>query len=130
MDNMKKLVQKHSNNLLRKSDINKQTCNCQAKNTYPLDDKCLSSNIGDSAEVPIGNNQQGDKYFVSVRENSSSDWVTLKIHLKTGKKKKTLNFLNIWDLLDKNITNYSIKRSMVKQICGYKSVTNPCNLCL
>ena len=29
-----------------------------------------------------------------------------------------------------NITNYSIKWSIVKQISDYKSVTNSCNLCL
>ena len=63
MDNMEKLVKKHNNNLLRKNDTNKQNCNCCANNTCPLDGKCLSSNIVYSAEVVIGNNQLGDKYF-------------------------------------------------------------------
>ena len=63
MDNMEKLVKKHNNNLLRKNDTNKQNCNCCANNTCPLDGKCLSSNIVYSAEVLIGNNQHGDKYF-------------------------------------------------------------------
>ena len=63
MDNMEKLVKKHNNNLLRKNNTNKRTCNCRANNTCPLDDKRLSSNIAYSAEVLIDNNQQGDKYF-------------------------------------------------------------------
>ena len=63
MDNMVKLVKKHNNNLLRKNDTNKWNCNCRANNTCPLHGKCLSSNIGNSAEVLIGNNQHGDKYF-------------------------------------------------------------------
>ena len=34
------------------------------------------------------------------------------------------------DLKDKNITNYTIRWSIVKQISGYNSVTNSCNLVL
>ena len=63
MDNMAKLVKKHSDNLLRKNDTNRQNCNCRTNNTSLLDGKCLSSNIIYSAEVLIGNNQQRDKYF-------------------------------------------------------------------
>ena len=63
IDNMEKLVKKHNNNLLRKNDTNKRTCNCDANNTCPLDVKFLSSNIVFSAEVLIGNNKQGGKYF-------------------------------------------------------------------
>ena len=63
MDDMEKPVKKHNNNLLRKNDTNKQNCNCRANNTCPLDSKCLSSNIVYSAEVLIGKNQHGDKYF-------------------------------------------------------------------
>ena len=63
MDTMGKLVKKHNNNLFRKKDTNKRTCNCCANNICPLDGKCLSSNIVYSAEDLIGNNQQGDKYF-------------------------------------------------------------------
>ena len=63
MDNIEKLVKKHNNNLFKKSDINKLTCNRRANNNCPSDGKCLSSDIVYSAEVLIGNNQQGDKYF-------------------------------------------------------------------
>ena len=60
MDNMEKLVKKQNNNLLTKNDTNKQNGNC---NTCLLDGWCLLSNIVYSAEVLIGNNQHGDKYF-------------------------------------------------------------------
>ena len=68
MDNMEKLVKKHNNNLLRKNDTNKWNCNCHANNTCPLDGKYLSSNIVYLAEVLIGNNQQGGKYFGGICE--------------------------------------------------------------
>ena len=64
MDNMEKLVKKYINNLLRKEQHKKQTCNCRTNNnTSPLHCKCLSSSIVYSAEVLIGNIKQGDKYF-------------------------------------------------------------------
>ena len=50
MDNIKKVVKKHNNNLLGKNDTNKRTCNCGANNTCSLDAKSLSSNIVYSAE--------------------------------------------------------------------------------
>ena len=46
------------------------------------------------------------------------------------KEKDTEHSRYIWDLKDKNITNYSIKWSIVKQTSAYNSVTNSCNLCL
>ena len=64
MDNMEKLVKKHNSNILKKDDTMKRTCNCRVKNECPLDGKCLSSNIVYSAEVLIGNNEQGDLSLV------------------------------------------------------------------
>ena len=131
MDNMEKLVKKHNNNLLRKNDTNKRTCNCRANNTCPLDGKCLSSNIIYSAEVLIGNNQQGDKYFGICETEFKTRQGNHKNPFKNRQKEKDNELSKyIWDLRDKNITNYSIKWSIVKQISDYKSVTNSCNLCL
>ena len=36
---MEKLVKKHNNNLLRKTDTNQRNYNCHANNTCPLDGK-------------------------------------------------------------------------------------------
>ena len=60
---MQKLCKKYNINLLRKHDTSKRDCNCCSKNTCLLGRKCLSSNFVYSAEVLVGNNQQGDKYF-------------------------------------------------------------------
>ena len=95
MGNIKKLVKKHNNNILRKNDTNKQTCNCRANNTCPLDGTCLSSNTVYSAEILTGNNQQGDQYF-GICQTEFKIRLTIKTHLKTDKKKKTLNFQNIY----------------------------------
>ena len=96
MDNMEKLVKKHNNNILRKNDTNKRTCDCRANNNCPLDGKCLSSNIVYSAEVLIGNNQKGGKYFGSCETEFKTRLGNHKNLLKNRQKQKTLNFLNIY----------------------------------
>ena len=95
MDNMEKLIKKHNNNLLRKNDTNKQTCNCCTNKTCPLDSKCLSSNIVFSAEVLIGNNQQGEKYFGICETEFKTRLDNHKNSFRNRQKKKSLNFLNI-----------------------------------
>ena len=131
MDNMEKLVKKHNSNILKKDDTMKRTCNCRVKNECPLDGKCLSSNIVYSAEVLIDNIEQGDIYF-GISE------IEFKTRLSNHKKsfKNRINETNtelskyIWDLKDRNITNYCLKWSIAKQTSGYNSVTNSCSLCL
>ena len=88
MDNMEKLVKKHNNNLLRKNDTNKQNFNCCANNTCPLDGKCLSSNIVYSAEVVIGNNQLGDKYFGICKTEFKTRLGNYKNSFKNTKRKR------------------------------------------
>ena len=131
MDNMGKLVKKHNNNLLRKNNTNKRTCNGRANNTCPLNDKCLSSNIAYSAEVLIDNNRQGDKYF-GISETEFKTWLdNHKNSFKNRQKEKDTELSkHISNVKYKNITNYSIKWPIVKQTSGYNSVTNSCNLYL
>ena len=129
MDNMEKLVKKHNNNLLRKNDTNKRNCNYCANNTCPLDGKCLSSNIAYSAEVLIGNNEHGDKYFGICETEFKTRLGNHKNSFKNRQKEKDTKLSKyIWNLKDKNIINYSIKWSIVKQTSGYSSVTNSCNV--
>ena len=119
MGNIKKLVKKHNNNILRKNDTNKQTCNCRANNTCPLDGTCLSSNTVYSAEVLTGNNQQGDQYFGICQTEFKIRLSNHKNSFKNRQKEKDTELSKyIWDLKDKNITNYTIKWSIVKQTSG------------
>ena len=47
---------------------------------------------------------------------------------KNRQKKETELSKCVWDLKDKNVTNYSITLSIVKRTSGYNSVTNSSNL--
>ena len=73
MDNMEKLVKIHNNNLLRKNDTNKRTCNCRANNTCPLDGKYLSLNIVYSAKFSLVAINKETNILVSARQNSKPD---------------------------------------------------------
>ena len=107
MDNIEKLVKKHKNNLLRNSDTDKQNRTCRANNTCLLDGKCLSSNIVYSVEVLIGNNQHGDKYFGICDTEFKTRLGNHKNSFKNRQKEKDTELPKyIWDLKDKNITNY------------------------
>ena len=89
------------------------------------------SNIAYSAEVLIGNNQHGDKNFGICETEFKTRLGKYKSSSKNRQKEKDIELSKyIWDLKDKNITNYRKKWSIVKQTSGYNSVTNFCNLCL
>ena len=121
MDNLEKLVKKQNNNLLRKNNINKRICNCRANNTCVLDGKCLSSEIVYSVEVLIGNNQNGDIYVGICEKEFKTRLDNHKISFKNRQKEKDNELSKyIWNLKDKNITNFSIKWSIVKQTSGHK----------
>ena len=121
MDNLEKLVKKQNNNLLRKNNINKRICNCRANNTCVLDGKCLSSIIVYSVEVLIGNNQNGDIYVGICEKEFKTRLDNHKISFKNRQKEKDNELSKyIWNLKDKNITNFSIKWSIVKQTSGHK----------
>ena len=88
-------------------------------------------NIVYLAEVLIGKNQHGCKYFGICEKELKTRLGNHKNSLKNGQKEKDTELSKyIWDLKDKNITNYSIKWSIVKQTSGNNSITNSCNLCL
>ena len=121
MDNLEKLVKKQNNNLLRKNNINKRICNCRANNTCVLDGKCLSSKIVYSVEVLIGNNQNGDIYVGICEKEFKTRLDNHKISFKNRQKEKDNELSKyIRNLKDKNITNFSIKWSIVKQTSGHK----------
>ena len=117
------------NILLTKNNRNKWTCNCHPNNPCPFDGKYLSLSIY-SAEILIGNSQQREKYFGICETEFKTSLGNHKNSFKNTKRKDTELSKYIWDLKDKNITNYSIKWSIVQQTSCDNNVTNSCNLCL
>ena len=75
MVNIEKLVKKCNNNLLRKSDTNKQACNYCTNNSCPLDGKCLPSLIlFIQLKFSLATiNKREINILVSARQNSKPD---------------------------------------------------------
>ena len=97
MGYMEKLVKKHKNNLLRKNQTIKRTCNSCKNYAFSLDGKCLSSNLVDSAEVFIINNEQENKCFGICETEFKTRLGNHKMLFKNREKeKKALNFVNMF----------------------------------
>ena len=88
MGYMEKLVKKHKNNFLRKNQTIKWTCNSCKNYTFSLDGKCLSSNIVDSAEVFIINDEQENKYFGICEREFKTRLGNHKMSFKNREKEK------------------------------------------
>ena len=72
-----------------------------------------------------------DKYFGICETELKTRLGNHKNSFKNRQKEKDTELSKyMWNLKDKNITNYSLKWSIVKQTSGYNSLTNSCNLCL
>ena len=139
MENMEKLVKKHNSNLLRKNDTDKRNLNSRTNNTCIWDGKRFSSNIVYSAEVFIGNKQNGDKYFGICKTEFKTKLGNHQNSFKNSQKEKDTELPKyISNLKDKGIFNYrsnkvrhsQTKWSIDKQTSGYNIVTNFCILCL
>ena len=79
----------------------------------------------------IGNIQHGDKYFGICKTEFKTRLGNQKNSFKNRQKEKDTEISKyIWNLKDKNISNYSMKWSIVKETSGYNSVTNSSKLCL
>ena len=97
MGYMEKLVKKYKNNLLRKNQAIKRTCNSCKNYAFSLDGKCLSSNLVDSAEVFIINNEQENKCFGICETEFKTRLGNHKMSFKNREKEvKALNFVNMF----------------------------------
>ena len=66
-------------------------------------------------------NKNGDKYFGICEKEFKTRLDNHKISFKNRQKEKDTELSKyIWNLKDKNITNFSIKWSIVKQTSGHK----------
>ena len=131
MDNMEKLVKKYITNLLRKNNTkNKLVTVAQITILLLQIINVYHQTLFIQLKFSLVTLNKETNILISARQNSKSDQVTIKIHLQTDNKKDTEPSKYICELKDKNITNYSIKWSIIKQTSGYNSITNSCNLCL
>ena len=92
---MKSIISSHNKQIL--TPKNKQVgCNCRVKNSCPLDNKCLISQLIYQADV-TNNLDDEYKYYLGLAEQlSKNDIATTKVHLKMKTVKGVRNCQNMF----------------------------------
>ena len=141
--NMKQIISSHNSKVLRKSADAPpdKTCNCRAKDSCPLEGKCLSDNVIYQATVTtipppqnqtptIQNNPPQIHTYIGLTSN------TFKTRLGNHKKsfnhrkygKETTLSRKIWELKDEGY-EYDISWKMMERAQPFSPVTGVCALC-
>ena len=96
MDNMEKKVKKHNHNLLDRTIQTNETVIVAQIMLVPQMVNVYHQTLFIQLKFLLATITTETNILASARQNSKPDQVTIRIHLKTDKKKKTLNFLNIY----------------------------------
>ena len=126
--NMKSIISVHNKQIL--TPKNKQVgCNCRIKNSCPLNNKCLTSQLIYQANV-TNNLDDKYKYYVGLAETTFKERYTNQKSLFSNEKRKNSTELSkyIWSLRENNKIP-SIKWKIVKIVYS-KATSSFCKLCL
>ena len=125
---MKSIISIHNKQIL--TPKNKQVgCNCGIKNSCPLNNKCLTSQLIYQANV-TNNLDDKYKYYVGLAETTFKERYTNQKSLFSNEKRKNSTELSkyIWSLRENNKIP-SIKWKIVKIVYS-KATSSFCKLCL
>ena len=126
--NMKSIISSHNKQIL--TPKNKQVgCNCRVKNSCPLDNKCLTSQLIYQADVT--NNLDNEyKYYLGLAETTFKErYSNHKSSFKNENSKNSTELSKyVWSLRENN-KKPSIKWKIVKIVYS-KATSSFCKLCL
>ena len=132
MMNMNSIIKAHNTKVLKKNDTNQtereKSCNCRDKQTCPVDNKCLTSNVVYKATVNYKDTEQS---YVGMTECSfKTRYTQHKSSFKHSKHRNQTELANlIWSLNDKSIS-YKLSWKIIDRAQPYKPGKITCNLCL
>ena len=125
---MKSIISSHNKQIL--APKNKQVgCNCRVKNSCPLDNKCLTSQLIYQSDVT--NNLDNEyKYYLGLAETTFKErYSNDKSSFKNENSKNSTELSKyVWSLR-KNNKKPSIKWNIVKIVYS-KATSSSCKLCL
>ena len=129
---MNSIIKAHNTKALKKNDTNQteqvKSCDCRDKQTCPVDNKCLTSNVVYKATVKYEDKEQS---YVGMTEYSfKTRYTQHKSSFKHSKHRNQTELDNlIWSLNDKNIS-YKLSWKIIDRAQPYKPGKITCNLCL
>ena len=132
MDNMGKFVKSHNMKVTQETPVIPQkTCNCQNKDTCPLNGNCLVQKTAYLAKVHVPSDNSKNRDYIGISEPPFKG--RERNHDKSFKHKKYMNdsalSQYIWKLKEENL-EYTIEWSTLRKTNGYNMVSKSCNLCL
>ena len=130
--NIKTIINSHNAKILfpRKS-TEQRTCNCLNKVNWPLEQKCLTTNIVNEAKVTSSNqNYQEKVYFGSCETTFKKRFSNHKKSFNLNEYKNQKELSNeIWRIKNSGY-HPKVKWEIVKKCVSYNPQTKRCLLCL
>ena len=115
---------------MKESTQDSKLCDCQQKNSCPLDGKCLTKCVVHKATVTetTSNNQET---YIGLTENEFKTRFNLHKSSFKLEHKRTSTTLSehVWKLKNKNI-NFNIAWAIVKKVKPFAQNDKVCKLCL
>ena len=131
MKNIKSMIKPHNKSILHSENNIVRKCNCSKKDSCPLNNECLQTNIVYKAAITSELPNQKDKIYFGACET------TFKLRYANHKKsfanrmyeKSTELAIEYWRLKDLNV-NPRITWKIKKKCRAYNVGSKNCNLCL
>ena len=133
MMNMNSIIKAYNTKvLIKKNDTNQteqgKSCICRDKQSFPVDNKCLTSNVVYKATANYEGTEQS--YVIITECSFKTRYTQHKSSFKQIKHKNQTELANlIWFLNDKNVS-YKLSWKIIDRTQPYKPGKITCNLCL
>ena len=126
--NMGSIISSHNKHILN-SNSNEYRCNCNDRDKWPLENKCLTPKIVYRAHV-TNNKTDEQKYYYGISNTPFKDrYENHKTSFRHGSHLTTLDLSKYYWKLINNSVVHTIKFSIAKPVKGNTFINN-CNLCL
>ena len=130
MPNMKSIISSHNKHVLSNANTTTpqpDTCNCRKKSDFPLEGKCLQTNVIYQATVTT---ETATEIYVGLATNFKEHYRNHKTSFRHSKRRNETELSKyIWNLQNKK-KPVQIKWKILKKCKPYSNISKKCSLCL
>ena len=132
LPNMARIVSAHNKTILNEEEkpAVKRSCNCQKKNTCPLNGTCLEKSVIYKCHVKKSENDEGMHYIGLTGGTFKDRWAGHKYSFRHEKASKSTELSKyVWDLKNTGIEP-NLSWEIIDHASSYRNGSKSCNLCL
>ena len=132
LPNMARIVSAHNKTILNEEEkpAVKRPCNCQKKNTCPLNGTCLEKSVIYKCHVKKSENDEGMHYIGLTGGTFKDRWAGHKYSFRHEKASKSTELSKyVWDLKNTGIEP-NLSWEIIDHASSYRNGSKSCNLCL